>query len=478
MTSDPNRPASGERPDLSRLRIRADVRRRRAVPVVPVAVLLGLVLGGAYVTRLLWYPALERLWIPAVLVTAVEEIGPSAAAPGTLTANGYVVAQRRAALAAKLTGRLEELFVMEGMRVKKGDVVARLEHTDLDAQLARAQADVTQAEAEMRQRAADVNRLDADLSEARLIADASASSRMEAEALHADAKAEMERQEALVQSDSTTQQARDHAKWLLEAASHRASEALAREQSAQARVASLGAQIAGARDAVAAAQAGHQGRLADRQLLEAQLEFNSIRAPFDGVVISKDAEVGEIVAPISGGALAKVAVVTIVDMQSLMVEADVNEGSISRIHADQPARIMLEAFPDQVYQASVFKIVPTANRQKATVEVKVAFQQLDEKIVPEMAARVFFLEGSESAAAAERGKAPRLFVARQAIHEQGGSAFVWLLRDGKVTRRTVTIGEHADRTEILEGVARGDQLVVNRDLELREGMKVRVAAAK
>ena len=269
-----------------------------------------------------------------VQITTVTWVYPSQ----TLTdfnASGYVVAQRRASVASKGTGRLEVLAVQEGSRVKQGDVLAELENNDLKAeyaqasgQLAAARADLVRAETEQRNAERNFRRY-RNLWEQRVIPQANYET---AEDQFTKAKAAVDSARATIRS--------------LEAALKRAS---------------------------------------------VLIEYTSIRAPFDGVVLTKNADVGEVVAPFGSSINAKAAVVTMADLSSLMVQADVSESFLPRVHVDQTCEIQLDALPDSRFPGKVDTIVPTADRTKGTVMVKIAFDRLDPRILPEMSARVAFL---------------------------------------------------------------------------------------
>ncbi len=458
---------SETKPDLARLRI-AESSRGRGRRLWPLAAWLVPLAVVAYLLRDRWLPQAGALLAPEVEVAAVELVGAEAAPPGSLTANGYVVAQRKADLAPKVAGKLEEILVVEGSAVEAGQVLARLERRDLDAQLSRAQAAVRQAEADLARATAEGEQVSAQIAEARQNTVAATQALREAEAALADARRELDRETALLEGGAGTRGDVDRAKAAFDQAEARARRSEALVASSGLRVPTLEAQQRGADAATAAAVARLDGDRAGVALLEAQIEYLTIRAPFAGVVIDKNAEVGEIVAPISGGAGAKVAVVTIVDMSSLMVEAEVSEAHIRRVRTGQPARITVDALPDERFPGKVFQVVPTANRQKATVQVKVAFDALDARIVPEMAARVFFLEGEEAPSAP---RAPRLLIPRSALRPGDK---VWIVENDRVSLRAVRTGPEQDgRVEILEGLGVGDVVVTGPSNGLAEGKSVR-----
>ncbi|MFQ5637001.1 MAG: efflux RND transporter periplasmic adaptor subunit [bacterium] len=332
-----------------------------------------------------------------------------------LTASGYVVAQRQAAVASKGTGRLELLRVEEGDEVKKGHIIARLEHNDVDASLKQAEANLEMAKALLRQN-------EADLHEARL---------------------NHQRQKGLL------------AKGLIADSEYEIAEA--RFKSAEAAVASGKAQI----------------KLAEATVLSAQVEVENtrIRAPFDGTVLTKNADIGEIVAPFAASSNSRGAVVTIADMTSLEVEADVSEANIQRVNVRQACEIILDAFPDIRYPGYVHKIVPTADRAKATVLTKIRFKKRDEKVLPEMSAKVNFLATKITDGAASRQ--PFLAVPKSALVKKNYLDIVFVVRDETVIEMPVSLGKkYGDLIEVLEGVSLGDKIVLNPRDDLKSGLTV------
>jgi RND family efflux transporter MFP subunit len=425
---------------------------------VGLVILLVVVAVVAFVGRGFLSSLVGSALAPEVTVARVTVTGGSAALSSNLTANGYAVAQRQAALAPKTTGLLEELFVVEGSQVKKGDVLARLEHRDIDAQLTGARATVELARVGVDQALLAQKRAEAELEESRRNVGLEEAGVAEAEAQLTDAERELRRQDDLLRQDTGLVADRDRALTQLDVSRARLGQAEARLASVRTRVDAFAAAALLAGRGVDAARATLDVRMADVALLEAQLEYVTLRAPFDGVVIRKNAEIGEIVSPISGGDQARVAVVTVVDMSSIMVEADVNEAYVGRVRRGQAVRITLDAFSDRVYPGKVFQIVPTADRQKATVEVKVSFDERDEGVVPEMAARVFFLEGE-----AEPGEDSTVIVVpEKARWNEGGITHVWAVTEGRVRKR------------LLSTLTRGEVVVVEGADDLEDGMKVKV----
>ncbi len=348
--------------------------------------------------------------------------GRGTAGATSVTANGYVVARTRAAVAAKIPGRLASLTVDGGSLVKKGDVIARLENADYVAAVAEARANVASARATL-------------------------------------LEAETERDQAAREGRRTAQIRADKPELLsaqdAEIAVSRAAQAGARAGSARARVDAAQAQL---------------------RYAEATVENTYIRAPFSGTVLRKEAEVGEVVAPSVGGGLTRGAVVTMADLTTLEVEVDVNEAYIGRVRGDQAARITLDAYPDTAFRGSVRQVVPTADRQRATVQVKVAILDHDPRILPEMGARVDFIAAADSSGgkAAPSGP-PRFRLPAAAVREDGGKTVVWLVRDGRLEPREVDAGPvSADFREIRRGLA-GGEMVVTGGVETPEaGMRVKV----
>ncbi len=413
--------------DLSRLRINRDapppeVRRALGRNIALGLVALALVLGALFVAR-------GGRAVPVQVVTVAPSGGSEAggtAAPGTaVTANGYVVARTRASVSAKLPGRIADLRVSEGSTLERGDVIATLENADYEAQAAQARAAVATARAE--------------LVEARAARDVAA---REAARLR-----DMRRENADLVSDQD-----------LDTVEGRAAQAAARLEAAGARLAAAEASLRFAR---------------------ANLENTVIRAPFSGTVLRKEAEIGEVVAPSVGGGLTRGAVVTMADLTTLEVEVDVNEAYIARVRNGGPAKITLDAYPDTAFRGEVRQVVPTADRQRATVQVKVSITDRDPRILPEMGARVDFLEDSIPAAAAggpTPGRRPRFRVPAAAVREAGGESVVWLVRNGRLEPRAVEAGPvSAGYREVRSGLAGGERLLVGGVEEPEAGMRVTVA---
>ena len=432
------------KPDLSALRIHRDDDEesgtRRGLRVVLLGTVLILLAAAMLVGYRMWGTATT----PEVEVArAIVESGSTGF--GILTANGYIVADRRAAVSPKISGRLEYLGVDTGSLVKPGQVIARLEHRDLDAQLsdvksslANYQAARLQAEAELEQARASLAQAQANMQKSRL---------------------ELARQTNLLERGVTSKADSDNA-----TAQARVDEGVVR--SAEAQIRASQAKIESSSQQVHSAEA----RI---RMVEAQLEYTSIRSPFEGLVISKDAEVGETVAPaIFGGTSTRGSVVTIVDPNSLEVEVDINESDIAKITPGLTAEVTLDALPNEKLPAEVRKIVPTADRQKATVKVKVRFNEIDPRILPDMNAKVTFMQRQETSAKTE---APRVTVPKAAVQQRDGKSTVFVFNDGRVVSQPVTVGsEFGERVEIKQGLAGGETVIVKGSENLTDGSRVRV----
>lgn len=331
-----------------------------------------------------------------------------------LNASGYVVAQRKSAVASKTTGRLVWLGVREGQRVRAGEVIARLESDDVAAGRSQAAANLVNVRTGKEQTEAELK----------------------------DASRAFERARELVKSGVVAQAELD------------ASEARYRRAKAA---------VSGAEAAIEAAKAALKSA-------EVAVGYTLIHAPFDAVVLTKDADVGDIVTPLGAAANAKSAVFTMADMTSLQVEADVSESSLAKITLGQPCEIQLDAFPDSRFSGAVQLIAPTADRSKATVLVKVRFDTLDRRILPEMSARVAFLQRKATA----DEKQPRLTVAPTAVVKRNGRDLLYLVKGDVVAETPVTIGKTiGDQLEIISGAKAGDKVVLKPSERLKDGSRIK-----
>jgi RND family efflux transporter MFP subunit len=339
----------------------------------------------------------------ATVQLATATLSSPSQADAVLTASGYVVAQRKAAVASKATGRLEHLNVVEGDRVKKGDVLAQLEDSDIRASLDQARANLKLNEADLK-----------------------------------DAIQWMGRAKTLLEKGVSSQADYD---------------------GAEARYNRVLAAIEVAKAAVGGA--------------EVALENTLIRAPFDGTVLTKNADVGEMVAPMAASVSSRSAVVTMADMSSLQVEADVSESNIERIAANQPCEITLDAYPEARYQGYVAKIVPTADRAKATVMVKVGFRSYDSRVLPEMSAKVLFL--TKTSDTPRETVRSILTVPLNAVATREGRRVVFVIRDDRAVEIPVTVGkEFGSQTEITQGLSAGDRVIAAATEHITNGTPVKV----
>jgi len=399
-------------PDLSRLRIDRDAtptrrrRRRRWVWLAIVAVAL-VAAGG-------WFMLQPR--VQSVQTTPIVTTYPSQQYV-VLNATGYVVAQRKASISSKATGRLEWLGVAEGSRVKEGDVIARIDNRDVVAQAQSVEASVRAARANVEQ----------------------------AEVERQNAQVEYKRNEDLVDRNFISRSALDNAK--------------ARLDRGQA--------------AVSSAQANLNAALANARNARVSVDYTQIRAPFDGVILSKSANVGDLVTPFSNATDSKGAVVTMADMTTLEVEADVSESSLAKVHVDQPAEIVLDALPDSRFRGHISRMVPTVDRAKATVMTKVKFDAIDPRILPEMSAKVSFL--SQEVTAAQQK--PLLAVNPDAIVQRDGRTVVFVMRDGHAVAVPVTRGvKVGDATAVTGDVKSGEKAIAKPSASLQDGALVKIAA--
>lgn len=411
-------------PSLASLRIDRSAaplkRRRRRWPWLLAALLL---LGAGALALM---PRKTEVQVSSVLAAYPSQ------QYADLTASGYVVAQRRAAVASKGTGRLVELRVREGSVVQQGDLIGRLDASDVQAAIAATQAGVAQSQAAKAQAEAALGQARAEL---------------------ANAEVELKRQQTLVAQGFVSSQAVDGAERRLAVARS----ALATQQAA-----------------IATAQAGivqSQAQVRVQQVNQANTE---IRAPFDGVVLVKNANVGDMITPFSSASGTSGAVVTMADMATLEVEADVSESNVARVKPDQPVEITLDALPELRLRGTVARIVPTVDRAKATVMTKIRFEALDARILPEMSAKVSFL----SKAATAEDQKPVIAVNPKAIGRRDGQAVVFRLAGETVEAVPVGLGRKiGDVQEVTGGALKsGERVVLNPADTLKAGSLVVVTA--
>jgi RND family efflux transporter MFP subunit len=400
---------------LNELRIDRDARPSRRARGRWLAVAALAILALAAGAWLVW----ARVAPPTVRTVGARTAAPAGGPGSVLDASGYVTARRQATVSAKITGKVTEVLIEEGQRVKEGEVLARLDDTEARAQLTLARAQLAQAR----------------------------SQEGEIRALLAQAERDYTRQQELAARQLVAAQALDAAQ--------------AQRDMLRARLANNVEQVRVATESVSVAQV--------------QLDNTVIRAPFSGVVIAKSAQPGEMISPISaGGGFTRTGIGTIVDMDSLEIQVDVNEAFINRVTAEQPVEAMLNAYPDWKIPGSVIAIIPTADRSKATVKVRVAVKSKDSRIVPDMGVRVAFLSTQPTGGSAPP-PAPAVLVPADAVRGEGPAAAVFVYASDRVERRSVTPGQAvgAER-EILTGLRAGERVVVAPPPSLKNGDTVRV----
>ena len=398
--------------DLARLRIDRDAapaasgRRRRRAGWLWIIVLLIAAAGGYG-----WYGQRSAMPVEAAAVTQAYP----AQAHTLLNATGYVVAQRKAAVASKATGRLEWLGVREGSVVKENEVIARLESRDVNAAMEQAAAGIKVAQANLEQGMAEFQ----------------------------EAERVLSRSRDLLARNFVSQAAHDTA--------------VARHERAR-------AAISGFKAAIAVAQANFRAA-------QVAVDQTLIRAPFEGVVLTKNANVGDVITPFSSALGSQAAVVTMADMTTLEVEADVSESNLAKVKLDQPCEIQLDALPDVRVRGVVHRLVPTVDRSKATVLAKVRFVDKDARILPEMSAKVAFL--AQEMAPGERS--PRTVVQPAAVVERDGRKVVFLIREAMAVETAVETGAPlGDMLEVVKGVKPGDKVVLRPADKLRDGAAVSI----
>lgn len=401
-------------PDLSKLKIDRNTSapagsprktRRRWIKIGAAVLILGAV-GFALANRFGSAPTVETVTVAMAYPSQNYTL---------LNATGYAVAQRKAAVSSKASGKLEWLGVLEGSRVKKDELIARLENKDVSASLSQAAANVGVAQANLEQGMAELR----------------------------DAENALKRSQDLLAQKFISNSAHDAT--------------LARYNKAK-------AAISGYRAAIAAAQA-------NRQVAQVALDQTLIRAPFDGVILTKSANVGDNITPFSSATDSKGAVVTIADMETLEVEADVTESNLAKIKIDQPSEIQLEAFPDLRLAGVVSRMVPTVDRSKATLLVKVRFIERDPRVLPDMSAKVAFL----SRAVPQDERKPVTAVQPAAITERDGKKVVFVVQDDKVRQIPVSVGKKIGELLEVQGIKASDKVVLKPGDKLQDGSAVSLA---
>ena len=402
--------------DLAALRIAQDERGggrgRGLVTVVVTLVIVAAAAAGAWY----WTTALQAV---SVKVAAVTARSGGASAPGAvLNASGYVVARRRATVSSKVTGKVVDVLLEEGQPVREGQILAHLDDTQARATLALAEAQLASA----RKAAA------------------------EDEARVQQAELTLQRRQQLMKDGVIGKAELDQS---------------------QSDVDSLKARIAYTQQQIGVAEQ-------QVNLQKTMLADMVVRAPFSGVAISKDAQPGEMISPVSaGGGFTRTGIGTIVDMSSLEVEVDVNETYINRVSNGMKVESVLDAYPDWRIPSHVITTIPSADRQKATVKVRIGFDQLDPRILPDMGVKVSFLR--DAPAPGQAVVAPRALVPKTAVRTADGRSVVFVLKDDRVERRAISVGlENGDQVEVLSGVSAGERVVVEAPQTLKDGDKVKV----
>ncbi|OHB79689.1 MAG: hypothetical protein A2W31_13340 [Planctomycetes bacterium RBG_16_64_10] len=446
---------------LAALAIHRARRRRRVSPWVWV---VGITLiAGAVLLPSLWgrLRVVEVSVAPAVRISAAT--GEPVDGSPDLTAAGYVVADRQSVLAAKFTGRLARLNVAEAESVTKGAVVAEIEHGELDAMIARAEAEVAEAAAEVQRLSKLTAQAEAELAAAKAALQTLDAENKQYEILLADAQRRLHLAEKLLPRRAVTVSEVDDRRTEVYGMEAKIAWTRQRKFEAEQQIAVAEAQAAAARAAAVAAEARHQSTAAGVKVLESQREESFIRAPFDGMVTEKAAEVGEIVAPISiGGSMARGSILTIADWASLQAEVDVAESQLGRVKPGQRAAITVDAIPGKVFPGKLCRILPRADRSKATVKVRVDFLARDERaVLPEMGVRVRFLADDAPVGVETGAVRDKIVVPKDAVLSGQGGRFVWVVSNDEARKRIVQIGANsAARIEITSGLNPGEKVVV------------------
>ena len=379
---------------------------RRVWPVVVVVVLLAGGLAAA------WAIARPRpIEVRTATARAVASAGPDHT---VLNATGYVTARREATVSSKVTGKVTEVLVEEGLKVAAGQVLARLDDTNVQAALQLAQAQLASAKTSLEETRVRVK----------------------------EADKEWERQRALIDRSVASQSDYDHA---------------------EAAALALRAHLAQQESDVAVAERSVE-------IYRQQLDDTVIRTPFAGVVTAKNAQPGEMISPMSSGGFTRTGICTVVDMDSLEIEIEVNESYINRVEPGQEVEATLDAYPDWKIPCHVIAIIPTADRQKSTVKVRVGFNRLDPRILPDMSVKVAFREAPNPAATrGERG----VLVPRDAVRAADGRDVVFVVRDGRAERRAVTVGgSQDDDVVVTAGLSADERVAVGAPAELADGATV------
>ena len=399
---------SPDKQTLDDLRIdRAKPRSGRS----PVAIIVVLLIVAMVVAVLFWWFNRPK---PAVVRTVlIQETGGSSGGGSTLlNASGYVTARREATVSSKVTGKVIEVLVEEGMKVEQGQVLARIDSSNVEKSLRLAEAQLESARKGLNETKANLAQVEREFQRISKLAANKVSSESELDRAEAEAK------------------------------------------SLRARLDKQQADVTVAESEVA--------------LWRQQLDDTIIRAPFPGIVTSKNAQPGEMISPMSAGGFTRTGICTMVDMASLEIEVDVNESYINRVKATQPVEATLDSYPEWHIPAKVIAIIPTADRQKATVKVRVGFEKLDPRILPQMSVKVAFRGEAETKVTARNVTIPR-----SAIRQRDGRDVVWVMKEGRVERRAITTaGINGDEASVAAGLNAGERVVTEGGDNLNEGARV------
>ncbi|WP_113958127.1 efflux RND transporter periplasmic adaptor subunit [Roseimicrobium gellanilyticum] len=413
---------SAEKVSLDGLRIdrSAMPKKERPAWLLPTIVILLAVAGG--VTW--WFMRPKPLAVEVAVAKEQSSGGNGGSAPSqraVLNGSGYVTARRIATVSAKVTGKVMEVLVEEGMKVEQGQIVAHLDASNTEASLRLAEAQLDSARKALEETKPNAVFAEQELKRFRELAQSKAASQSDLNKADAETKALAAK--LVRQTADVVVAEREVAQW------------------------------------------------------KQQVDDTIVRAPFTGIVTSKNAQPGEMISPMSaGGSFTRTGICTIVDMNSLEIEVDVSESYINRVQAGQPVEAKLDAYSDWKIPAKVIAIIPTADRQKATVKVRIGFDKLDPRILPEMGVKVAFHSAPQELAASPSAaeKPQRLvIVPKEAVHQDGGKDVAWVVKDGRVERRAITVnGTDAETSTVTAGINAGERLVLNAPTGLKDGTKV------
>ncbi len=408
---------SSPKPSLEALRIDRTALPQRSSNRWWWLILLALVCAGVAV----WWVTKDPTLVVKTATVKLQASGGSTGSSRTLlNASGYVVARREATVSSKLTGKVIEVNVEEGKKVQAGEIIAKLDASNVETSLRLAEA---QAEA-------------AKLALA------------EIEPNLAYAQAEFKRLSSLAPTSGVSQTELGKME--------------AELKSFQAKLVRQSAEVTVAQRTV--------------DTWKQQLDDNLIRAPFTGIVTTKNSQPGEMISPMSAGGFTRTGICTLVDMSSLEIEVDVSESYINRVQPGQPVAATLDAYPEEKFPAKVIAIIPTADRQKATVKVRVGFERIDPRMLPQMGVKVAFQAPEAAPSDAPAPAARMLTIPKSAVQQVGGKALAWVLLNGKAERRAITIGSTmGEESTVSAGLSQGEIVVLNPPAELTEGTKLSVA---